>query len=83
MIVEDIKLQSIAKLMETPCFALQFDKTTDIKNDAQLIVYCRFPNESVKKIGEHYLFCLPVGLQSTGEFIFSKLDKFFRMKIYR
>ena len=34
MIPEDIKQQLIAKLIEAPCSALQFDKTTDITNDA-------------------------------------------------
>ena len=59
MIADDIKQQLIAKLKEAPFFALQFDETTDIKNNAQLIVYCRFPDKSVKKIVEHCLFCLP------------------------
>ena len=77
MIADDIKQQLIAKLKEAPCFALQLDETADIKHDAQLIVYCRFPDKSVKKIVEHFLFCLPVGVQTTGEFIFSKLDEFF------
>ena len=80
MIDADIKQQLIAKLIEAHCFAPQFYKTTDIKNNTQLIVYCRFPEESVKKILENFLFCLPVGLHSTGEFIFSKLDKFFQNK---
>ena len=64
MIAEDIKQQLIANLIEAPCFALQFDETTDIGNDAQLIVHCRFPNKSVGKIVEHFLFCLPVGFFS-------------------
>ena len=80
MIAEDIKLRLIVKLIEAPCLALQFDETTCIKNDGQLIVYCRFSDESFKKIVEHFLFCLLVGLQSTGEFMFSKLDKFFQNK---
>ena len=78
MIAGDIKQQLIANLIEAPCFALQLDETTDISNDAQLIVYCRFPNKSVGKIVKHFLFCLPVGLQTTGEFNFSKLDEFFQ-----
>ena len=65
-------------MIEAPCFALQFDETTNITNDAQLIVYCRFPNKAVEKIVEHFLFCLSVGLQTTGEFIFSKFDEFFQ-----
>lgn len=28
------------------------------------------------KIVEHYFFCLPVREQTTGEFVFSKLDEF-------
>lgn len=40
------------------------------------IVYCRFLDQSLGKIVEHYFFCLPVGEQTTGEFIFSKLDEF-------
>ena len=36
MIAEDIKPQLIAKMKEAPCFALQLDETTDIKNDAHV-----------------------------------------------
>ena len=80
MIAEDIKQQLIANLIESPCFALQFDETTDIGNDAQRFVYCRFPNKSVGKIVEHFLFCLPVGLQTTRVSIFSRFDQFFQNK---
>ena len=80
MIAEDIKEQLIAILIGrfAPCFALQFEETTDITNNAQLIVYCQFVNKTVQKIVEHFLFCLSVGLQTTGEFIFSKLNEFFQ-----
>ena len=78
MIAEDIKQQLIANFIEAPCSALQFDETTDIGNDTQLIVYCRFPNKSIGKIVGHFLFCLPQGLQTTGEFIFSRHDEFFQ-----
>ncbi|XP_078256189.1 protein FAM200A-like [Rhinoraja longicauda] len=76
MIAEDVKHQLMAKLLEAPFFALQFDEPMDIKNDAQLIVHCRLPDQSLGKIVEHYLFGVPVGEQTTGEFIFSKLDEF-------
>lgn len=39
-------------------------------------MYCRFLDQSLGKIVEHYFFCLPVGEQTTGEFVFSKLDEF-------
>lgn len=77
MIAQDLKLQLIAKLMDTPCFALQFDETTDIKNDAQLIFYCRCPATSVGKIVKHFLFCPPIWQMTTGESIFCKLNELF------
>ena len=67
IIAEDMKPQMIAKLIEALCFASQFDKTT---NHAQLIVYCRFPNKSAGKIVQHFLCCLPIGLQTTGKIHF-------------
>ena len=82
MIAEDMKQQLIAKLIKAPCFAMEFDKKTDITSYGQLIVYCRFPNKIIGKIVQHFLCYLPIGLQTAGKFIFSKLDDFVSTKIY-
>ena len=78
MIAEDMKQQLIAKLIEALCFASQFDKTTDITNHAQLIVYCRFPNKSVGQIVKHFFVVFLLDCKLLGKFIFSKLDEFFQ-----
>ena len=61
MIAEDITQQLIAKQIEEPYFALQFEETTDIANHARLIIYCLFSNKSVDKFVQHFLCCLPIG----------------------
>ena len=48
MVADCLKQQLMAKLFEIPCFALQFDKTTDIKNDAEVILCSYFPDKSKK-----------------------------------
>ena len=77
MIAASLKEIVLAKLCRAPCFGLQLDKTTDITNQAQLIVYVRFPNTERKKLADHYLFCLPIGVDTTALRIFSKVGNCF------
>ena len=67
----------LAKLCFAPCFRLRFDETTDITSKAQLIVYVRFPDTECMKIVDHYLFCLPIGIDTTALSMFSKVDNYF------
>lgn len=55
---------------------MQLDETTDIGGEAQLIVYCWFPDLEAKTIAEHYLCCLQLGVETTAENIFQKLNDF-------
>ena len=73
MIAASLKEIVLAKLRLAPCFGLQLDETTDITSKAQLIVYVRFPSTERMKIVDHYLFCLPIGIDT----LFSKLDNYF------
>ncbi|XP_045139254.1 SCAN domain-containing protein 3-like [Portunus trituberculatus] len=75
-VAEDLKDQLLTRLRAAPWFGLQFDETTDIVNVAQLLAYCRFPDSQSKKIVEHFLFCLPLGVQTTAEEIFTKINEF-------
>ena len=77
MIAASLKEIVLAKLRNAPCFGLQLDETTDITSQAQLIVYVRFPDTERKKLADHYLFCLPVGVGTTASSIFSKVDNYF------
>ena len=67
----------LAKLCLTPCFGLQLDETTDITGKAQLIVYARFLDMERMKIVDHYMFCLPIGIDTTALSVFSKVDNYF------
>ena len=61
-ISEDLLNQLFNKLKKTHSYGIQLDKTTDISDEVQLIVYCRFADEEAKIIVEHYLCCLEVGV---------------------
>ena len=77
MIAASLKEIVLAKLRLAPCFGLQLDETTDITSKAQLIVYVRFPSTKRMKIVDHYLFCLPIGIDTTALSVFLKLDNYF------
>ena len=78
LIADSLKEQVLAKLHDAPCFGLQLDETTDITREAQLIVYVRFPDKKSDLIEDHYLYCIPVGVDTTAASIFSNVDHFFR-----
>ena len=77
MIAASLKEIVVAKLRLAPCFWLQLDVTTDVTSKAQLIVYVRFPDAERMKIEDHYLFCLPTGINTTALSVFSKVDIYF------
>ena len=77
MIAASLKEMVLAKLRLAPCFGLQLDETTDITSKAHLIVYICFPSTERMKIVDHYLFCLPIDIDTTALSVFSKLDNYF------
>ena len=77
LIAASLKEIVLAKLLLAPFFGLQLDEMTYITSKAQLIVYVRFPNTERMKIVDHYLFCLPIGIDTTALSKFSKLDNYF------
>ena len=56
---------------------MQLDEITNISDEVQLIVYCRFADEEAKTIVEHYLCCRKVGVSATAPAIFDRLNQFF------
>ena len=77
LIAASLKEIFLAKLRLAPCFGLQLDEMTYITSKAQLIVYVRFPSTERMKIVDHYLFCLPIGIDTTALSVVSKLDNYF------
>ena len=74
-ISEDLRNQLLDKLKRAHSYGIQLNKTTDISDERQLIVYCRFANEEAKIIVEHYLRCLKIGVSATAQAIFDKLNQ--------
>ncbi|XP_069162850.1 zinc finger MYM-type protein 6-like [Procambarus clarkii] len=60
-----MKEQLVKKLRLAASFGIQLDKTTGIGGEAQLIIYCRFPDLEEKTIVEHYLYCIQLGVEIT------------------
>ena len=75
-ISEDILQQTIASVKRSGKFSLQLDETTDIGNDAQLMVFGRYLDTN--DYMEQFLFCRPLAKNNTGEQIFKKVDLFFK-----
>ena len=71
----DILQQTIAAVTLSGKFSLQLGETTDIGNDAQLMVFVRYrdADDYVKQ----FLFCRQLFKNTTGEQIFKKVDSFF------
>ena len=76
-ISEDLRNQLLDKLKRAHSYGIQLNKTTDISDKVQLIVYCRLANEEAKTIVEHYLCCLKIGVSATAQAIFDKLNQLF------
>ena len=76
-ISEDLLNQLVDKLKKAHSYSEPLDKTTDISDEVQLIVYCRFADEEAKTIVEHYLCYLKVGVSATAQAIFDRLNQFF------
>ncbi|XP_056645802.1 protein FAM200C-like [Diorhabda sublineata] len=56
-------------------FSIQLDKTTDVSEDAQLMIYVRYPG--LTDIQEDILFCKPMSTTTRVEDIFLIVDSFF------
>lgn len=55
---EDIKIQVIKNIRNSPYFSIQLDESTDISNISQLLVYARYIHDN--KTQEEFLFCKPL-----------------------
>ena len=72
---DNIKSKVLSKIDSSPVFALQLDKSTDISNLSQLLVYVRYVAD--KRINEEFLFCQPLETTSKAVDVFQMLIDFF------
>ena len=69
-------------LRDSPYFGFQLNESIDISGEAQLLVYCRFPDSNTSRISEHmFIFCDSAGVHKTGISIFIKVADSFLKKI--
>ena len=73
---EDFLQQIIASVKRSGKFSLQLDETTDIGNDAQLMVFMRYLDTN--DYMEQFLFCRPLAKNTTREQILKKMNLFFK-----
>ena len=76
LLVNNLKEYLLVKLRTFACFGVQLDESVDVSGEAQLLVYCRFPDTSTSKISEHILFCNSFGIQITGKSISQSYKSF-------
>ncbi|XP_076049324.1 SCAN domain-containing protein 3-like [Oratosquilla oratoria] len=72
----DIKEQVVAAIKESGKFSLQLDESTDVSDNAQLLVYVRYQGKS--DIEEDFLFCKRMETTTTGEDLFKLVDSFIK-----
>ena len=80
LVAKDMKEQLLEKLRLCNHISIQLDESVDVSGEAQLLVYCRFPDTSTDKMSEHMLYYGPVGTRTTVEYIFKKLEEFFNVE---
>uniref|UniRef100_A0A8C4SQ16 DUF4371 domain-containing protein n=1 Tax=Erpetoichthys calabaricus TaxID=27687 RepID=A0A8C4SQ16_ERPCA len=72
VLAKNVREQVISSIKESKYFTFQLDETTDISNNAQLMVYIR-----THAIEEELLFCSPLELRSPGIDVFNKVNEYF------
>ncbi|XP_042213300.1 protein FAM200A-like [Homarus americanus] len=71
-----IKEQVVTAIKESGKFSLQLDESTDVSDDAQLLVYARYQGKS--DMEENFLFCKRLETTTTGEDLFKLVDNFIK-----
>ncbi|CAH1102132.1 unnamed protein product [Psylliodes chrysocephalus] len=77
LLADDIKIQLIDHVKESPYYAIQLDESTDVANVAQLLIFIRYRYEN--DICEDLLFCQGLKGRTTGEAIFNAVNTFFEL----
>jgi len=66
--------QLLEKLKKAQSYGFQLDEATDISDEVQLILYCRFSEKGNKRHYPDVQYCLKVGVCTTAQAIFAKLN---------
>ena len=77
----DILQQTIAAVKQSEKFSLQLDETTDIGNDAQLMVFVQY--RAADDYVEQFLLCRQLSKNTTGEKYLKRWIRFFKSISFR
>ena len=72
----NVKKQLVSSIKEGGEYSLQIDESTDVSDDAQLLVYVRYLGENT--LEEEFLFCRALETTTRGEDIFALVDSFMK-----
>ncbi|XP_065147064.1 SCAN domain-containing protein 3-like [Paramisgurnus dabryanus] len=70
LLSEDVQSQLDSAIQSAPCIALAADESTDVSDNAQLLVYVRFYNEETKTFVEDILGVTALKTHTRGEDIY-------------
>lgn len=72
---EDVKVQILEEIKQSPLFAIQLDESTDVSSCAQLMVFVKYVNSGDLK--EEFLFCSDLETTTKSDDIMAKIKTFF------
>lgn len=75
---DDIECQLVEKIKASPYFSIQLDESTDISNNALLLVFVRYCGDS--DVHEDLLFCKDLPTKTAADDVMLCLDKYFTDK---
>lgn len=73
ILADDVLAQLDAAIQSAPCISLAIDESTDVTDNAQLLVYVRFFNKDKKEICEDLLGVTPPETHTRGQDIYAAI----------
>ena len=80
ILAEDVLAQLDEAIHEAPCVGLAVDESTDVSDNAQLLVYVRFFNKENKEFCEDLLGVTPLQTSTRGEDIYLAIKEMLRRR---
>lgn len=80
ILADDVLTQLDAAIQSTPCLSLAIDESTDVTDNAQLLVYVRFFHKSKKEVCEDLLGVTPLETHTRGEDIYAAIKEMLRKR---
>lgn len=72
---EDVKIQILEEIKQSPLFAIQLDESTDVSSCAQLLVFVKYVH--LDNLKEEFLFCSDLETTTKSDDIMAKVKTFF------